>query len=228
MISPTAFRFSPRANRAHLVHWRAWGDAAFEEAARSRKLIALFITAFWCGVCQRLDETALSSDEVQLLLNAYFVPIRVEESRRPDVDLRYTQDGWPTIVFLTDAEPMLTVNGMEPEPLIRLLVQLVDLHERAEEEAARELDAAPGAYAPKGGGSRVIEGHDTPAADGPDVARPDVTRLSRATVGEIVELLVGLEDRAHGGFGGRQSISMPTRCCGTCNWRMRGFRGTCD
>jgi uncharacterized protein YyaL (SSP411 family) len=50
---------------------------------RTDKLIALFITAFWCGVCQRLDETALSSDEVRLLLNAYFVPIRVEEGQRP-------------------------------------------------------------------------------------------------------------------------------------------------
>ena len=97
MVQQTKFRFSPRTNRAHLVQWREWGAAAFEEAARSDKLVALLITAFWCGVCQRLDETALSSDEVQLLLNAYFVPIRVEESRRPDVDLRYTHDGWPTL-----------------------------------------------------------------------------------------------------------------------------------
>ncbi|MBV9322430.1 MAG: DUF255 domain-containing protein [Chloroflexi bacterium] len=91
MVEPTTFRFSPRSNRAHLIRWREWGAAAFDEAARTDKLVALFITAFWCGVCQHLDETALSSDEVQLLLNAYFVPVRVEEARRPDVDLRYTR-----------------------------------------------------------------------------------------------------------------------------------------
>ncbi len=175
-----SFRFSPRSNRAHLVQWREWGDAAFAEAARERKLMVLCITAFWCGVCQRMDETALSSEEVQLLLNAYFVPIRVEESRRPDVDVRYTRDGWPTLAFLTpDAEPLLTVNGMDTEALIRILVQLVDLHER---------------------------GLATSEVIAPEVARgthaPDVEVLSWPTVADITSLLVSLEDRTHGGFGG--------------------------
>jgi uncharacterized protein YyaL (SSP411 family) len=115
-----------------------------------------------------------------LLLNAYFVPIRVEESRRPDLDLRYTRDGWPTIVFLTPhGEPMLTVNGMETEALIGLLVKLVDLHERTDE--------VPDVAAPE-----LAQG----------LAAPDAALLSQVTVNEIVALLVGLEDRTDGGFGG--------------------------
>jgi uncharacterized protein YyaL (SSP411 family) len=182
MISPSPFRFSPRANRAHLIRWREWGAEAFEEAAREHKLIALFITAFWCGVCQRQDETALSADEVQLLLNAYFVPIRVEESRRPDVDMRYTRDGWPTLAFLSpDAQPILTVNSLETETLTRVLVQLVDLQEREGERlgAGVEVD----------GGERQAQA-------------PDVSRLRRSAVDEVLETLVGLEDRTQGGFGG--------------------------
>src|SRR5262249_44030253 len=151
-------------------------------AARERKLIVLCITAFWCGVCQRLDETALSSEDVQLLLNAYFVPIRVEESLRPDVDLRYTRDGWPTLVFLTpNAEPLLTVNGMETEALMRILVQLVDLHERGQATSS-ESAAEP----------EVVTGEDA----------PDVGALSWTTVEGIKRLLASLEDHAHGGFGG--------------------------
>ena len=95
------FRFSVRPNRAHLVNWREWGEDAFEEARQQNKLVVLYIAAFWCGFCQRMDETALSDDETIALLNAFFVPIRVEESQRPDVDLRYNQNGWPTISFLT-------------------------------------------------------------------------------------------------------------------------------
>jgi hypothetical protein len=189
MISSSSFRFSPRANRAHLVQWREWGADAFEEAARQRELIALFITAFWCGVCQRLDETALSSEEVQLLLNAYFVPIRVEENRRPDVDMRYTRDRWPTVAFLSpDAQPILTVNSLETEALTRVLIQLVDLHEREGETLAAGVE---------GNGNE------------PGVHEPDVSLLSRSTVDEVLEKLVGLEDRALGGFGGPDKYFYP-------------------
>jgi uncharacterized protein YyaL (SSP411 family) len=159
-----------------LIRWREWSTAAFDEAAGSDKLVALFITAFWCGVCQHLDETALSSDEVQLLLNAYFVPIRLEEAQRPDVDLRYTRDGWPTIVFLTPTgEPILTVNGLETDALVSLLVHLVDLHERKAENVTR----------------------DNP----PPVEAPNELNLSHDAVEDVIHLLAGLEDHTDGGFG---------------------------
>src|ERR671922_375346 len=124
-------RFSPRPNRAHLITWWEWSEEAFQAAQQQDKLVAVFLTAFWCGYCQRLDETSLSNDEVQALLNAFFIPIRVEESQRPDVDLRYNQDGWPTIAFLTPAgEHLLSVNYTAPEPFITLLVRLVDAYQR--------------------------------------------------------------------------------------------------
>ena len=50
-------RFSPRTNRAHLVKWREWGTEAFQEAQQQDKLVVVFLTAFWCGYCQRMDET---------------------------------------------------------------------------------------------------------------------------------------------------------------------------
>ena len=110
------FRFSPRANDAHRIKWREWGIEAFREAAGQNKLIVLLVTAFWCGFCQRMDENALSNEEVQTILNAFFIPIRVEESQRPDVDLRYNQNGWPTIAFLTPAgDHLFTVNYTEPD-----------------------------------------------------------------------------------------------------------------
>src|SRR5579864_5353554 len=177
----TSFRFSPGTNTAHRIHWREWGPEAFDEALRTDKLIVLCITAFWCGVCQRLDETALSAEEVQLLLNAYFIPIRVEESRRPDVDLRYTREGWPTIAFLTPpGEPILTVNFVDTETLIGLLVRMVDAHEKHRAEFSQ-----------------------VPLPPEPELApTPDANTLAPKTVAQILELLNGLEDRSNGGFGG--------------------------
>jgi uncharacterized protein YyaL (SSP411 family) len=104
-------RFSPRPNHAHLVKWWEWDAEAFQEAQQQDKPVVVFLMAFWCGYCQRMDETSLSNEEVQALLNAFFIPVRVEESQRPDVDLRYNQDGWPTIAFLTPAgDHLFSVN----------------------------------------------------------------------------------------------------------------------
>ena len=89
------FRFSPRPNRAHLIRWREWGPEPFQEAEAQNKPVMMCLCAFWCGVCQRMDETAFSDEEVIALVNAYFVPVRVEDAQRPDVDVRYNQGGGP-------------------------------------------------------------------------------------------------------------------------------------
>ena len=176
-------RFSPRTNRAHLVKWREWGAEAFQEAQQQDKPVVVLLMAFWCGYCQRLDETSLSNDEVQALLNAFFIPMRVEESQRPDVDLRYNQDGWPTIVFLTPAgEHLLSVNYTAPEPFITLLVRLVDAYQR---DKATLLASA----AQHRADARVRQSEDAPAPLGPPI------------VAEIAGMVEGLADPVHGGYG---------------------------
>jgi uncharacterized protein YyaL (SSP411 family) len=177
------FRFSPRPNRAHLVNWRPWGANAFQEAQQQDKPLVLWLTAFWCGYCQRMDDTTLSNDEVIALLNAFFVPIRVEESQRPDVDLRYNQNGWPTIAFLTPAgDDILRVNYLAPEPFISLLVRLVDAYQRDKttilETAARNR--------------REAQQRKADAAAAP---------LGATIVAEIAGMLEGLSDHVHGGYG---------------------------
>lgn len=177
------FRFSPRANRAHLVKWREWGEEAFQEAEQQDKLVVVFLTAFWCGYCQRMDEASLSNDEVIALLNAFFIPIRVEESQRPDVDLRYNQDGWPTIAFLTPAgDPLFSVNYTAPEPFINLLVKLVDSYQR-DKMAVLETGTRNRADAV------ARQSEESPAS------------LAAPIVAEIAGMIEGLADATHGGYG---------------------------
>jgi hypothetical protein len=177
------FRFSPRPNRAHLITWWEWGEEAFHAAQQQDKPVALFLTAFWCGYCQRMDETSLSHDEVIALLNAFFVPIRVEESQRPDVDLRYNQNGWPTIAFLTPAgDHLLSVNYTAAEPFIQLLVKLIDTYQRdkstlVEAAARHRADALA---------------RQSDAAPAP---------LGAPIVAEIAGMVEGLADPVHGGYG---------------------------
>jgi hypothetical protein len=176
-------RFSPRPNRAHLVQWREWGEEAFQEARQQNKLVAVFLIAFWCGYCQRLDETSLSHEEVQALLNAFFIPIRVEESQRPDVDLRYNQNGWPTIAFLTpDGTHLFSVNYTAPEAFLTLLVRLVDAYQRDPTTLGATADQ---------GRANSLAPADQPAP------------LGAPIVAEIAGMVEGLADSVHGGYGSK-------------------------
>lgn len=178
------WRFSPRTNRAHLIQWREWGEAAFQEAQAQDKPVVVFLTAFWCGYCQQMDEASLSNKNIHALLNAFFIPIRVEESQRPDVDLRYNQDGWPTIAFLTPAgDPLFSVNYTAPEPFLDLLVKVVDAYQR-DKSALFETGAR----------------NRTEAAARQSLAPP--AKLGAPIVAEIAGMVEGLADTTHGGYGG--------------------------
>lgn len=100
MNASSEFHFSPRPNRAHEIAWQSWGEAAFERAAREDKPILLSISAVWCHWCHVMDETSYSDPEVIATIGEAYVPVRVDTDRRPDVNARYNQGGWPTTAFL--------------------------------------------------------------------------------------------------------------------------------
>src|SRR5271157_5664305 len=90
------FRFSPRANRAHEIAWRAWGDEPFDEARRTAKPVLLAISAVWCHWCHVMDETSYSDPRVLAAIAEGYVAVRADNDRRPDLNRRYNMGGWPT------------------------------------------------------------------------------------------------------------------------------------
>jgi len=184
-------RFSPGPNRAREIAWLEWGDEAFLTAARQDKPVLLFIGAFWCGVCHRMDETSFSTNEVIAMLNAYFVCVRVEESQRPDIDLRYNLNGWPTLVFLAPSGDLLfSTNALEPEPFLDLLLGIV---------ASWQRDRGVGGFS------------NPPQADPPLVppAHDQTAPLSPSIVAEIAGMVEGLADPEYGGFGTETKLFQP-------------------
>src|SRR5579875_2022883 len=91
--------FSPRPNRAHEIGWLPWGAQAFERAQRENKPILLSISAVWCHWCHVMDETSYSDEAIIAAIRERYVPVRVDNDRRPDVNARYNQGGWPTTAF---------------------------------------------------------------------------------------------------------------------------------
>src|SRR5438874_198197 len=144
------FRFSPRPNRASDIGWRDWGEKAFQEAQVADKPILLAISAVWCHWCHVMDETSYSDPEVIRMINDRYVPIRVDNDERPDVNRRYNMGGWPTTAFLTpDGEVVHGGTYVPPEAMRSYLTQVdevwrtrkADLTQHVAELREKERDA---------------------------------------------------------------------------------------
>ncbi len=83
------------------IKWLEWSPEAFERARKEDKLILLDIGAVWCHWCHVMDEESYSNPDIIRHVNEHYVPIRVDNDQRPDVNDRYNQGGWPTTVILT-------------------------------------------------------------------------------------------------------------------------------
>ena len=91
------------------VRWQPWGRDAFALAARLDRPVLLYIGSDTCRWCAETDRAIYTDPEIGSLINALFVPIRLDRDERPDVAQRYQAvverlaglRGWPLTVFLT-------------------------------------------------------------------------------------------------------------------------------
>jgi uncharacterized protein len=139
MTRMVQFRFSPRPNRAAEIPWRRWSAEAFAQAEREGKPILLAISAVWCHWCHVMDETTYSDADVIQTIAQRYVPIRVDNDERPDVNARYNMGGWPTTAFLAADGAVLTGATYVPPPQMRrILGEIADWYrDNAAEIAAR-------------------------------------------------------------------------------------------
>jgi len=142
----------------------------------------LYLCAFWCAFCQRMDETSFSDDEIIALLNEFFVPVRVENSQRPEIDARYNKIGWPTIVFMTpQGDPLATVNHLPPDDFGSVLVRVHTAYKENKVEIQKTISLIdPKGFQPSFGAKK---------------------RIRSSAISEISDVLMSLADSANGGYG---------------------------
>lgn len=175
-------RFSPNPNLAHLVRWFEWEEDAFRLAREQGKPVMLFLGAFWCRYCQRMDEEAFSERENMALLNAYFVALRVENATRPDIDARYNLNGWPTIAFFTPTGELFAASNYLPSGEFKELLLNVYL-----------------SYQQKGGtpGAHEVKEEEASSTSGEGEQIPSY----EAALSDITDTIMALGDRENGGYG---------------------------
>jgi uncharacterized protein len=183
MGDPAAdFHFSPRANRAAEINWHPWSPAAFEEARQSGRPILLSISAVWCHWCHVMDETTYSHAGVIDLINREFVPVRVDNDVRPDINQRYNMGGWPSTAFLTSSGDILTgATYLPPDQMADALTRVASYYRTNQTEIA----------------SRVLEARKRA---GSGVAR-SAGELDEGIVDSILDAVTAAYDPQYGGFG---------------------------
>ncbi|MEW6777051.1 MAG: thioredoxin domain-containing protein, partial [Bdellovibrionota bacterium] len=142
------------------VDWSPWDEEALERAKKEDKPIFLSIGYSACHWCHVMEHESFEDEEVAKLLNANFIPIKVDREERPDLDAIYmtavqimTQSGgWPMSVFLTpDLKPFFGGTYFPKEDkfgrpgFIRVLHALADAYKnergKVAENAERLIEA---------------------------------------------------------------------------------------
>ena len=186
------FRFTLQSNGAAEIHWRAWGAAAFEEAARTDRPVLLNLTAVWCQWCRRMDETVYSDPELIELINSELIPVRVDADRYPHVQDRYIAGGWPTNAFLTPGGEVLWAGTYIPPEQFRAVAKGVLVAWR---ERRPELEAE-------------IE-RRRKAMEAARSRRPAVGLVRRVAADDVLTVMQEAFDARNGGFGGAPKFPHP-------------------
>src|SRR3989441_723216 len=176
------FHFSPRPNRAHEIKWRGWSDEAFAEASKLDRPILLSISAVWCHWCHVMDETSYSNAGVIDLIKNEYVPIRVDNDVRPDINQRYNMGGWPTTAFLTSSGDILTgATYLPPEQMAGALRRVASYYRTNRPEIA----------------SKVLEGRKRSGG----IAARSAGELDVSLVDATLNAVRSSYDSEYGGFG---------------------------
>lgn len=106
------------------VDWYPWCDEAFEQARNEDKPIFLSVGYSTCHWCHVMARESFENEAVAVILNRYFISIKVDREERPDIDNVYMtfcqaftgRGGWPMSIFMTaEQKPFFAGTYFPPE-----------------------------------------------------------------------------------------------------------------
>ncbi len=187
------------------VNWREWSEATFADAKAQDKPVLLGISAVWCHWCHVMDRGVpgdpthtgtYSTDDIAGYINQNFVPVRVDNDQRPDINARYNMGGWPSTCFLTpDGDVIYGGTYFAPSQMRGLLQQVLQYWTNRRDELEEQLKQAPS-------DERRMTSEDPKS-------ETLATRRSALDIpSAITETLIKNYDKRNGGLGGGQKFPM--------------------
>jgi uncharacterized protein YyaL (SSP411 family) len=177
------------------VHWRHWDEAAIEDARKTGKLLFVSIGYFSCHWCHVMQRESFASERIAKVLNAEFIPVKVDRELEPALDdylntfVQATRgySGWPLNVFLTpDGHPLVGTVYMPPEQFHLLLAKITSAWKETRPELEKGA-AEAAAYLQSASGESADITLDRPHAD--------------RVLAEFVRQARSAADERDGGFG---------------------------
>lgn len=175
---------APHRDTEKRIAWLTWSPAAFARAQREDKPILLSISAVWCYWCQVMEQTTYVDPAVADFIAANYVPVRVDNDHRPEVNARYNVGGWPTTALLTPHGG--SIAGATYLPADQLLAMLAEGRRAYAEDKAGLYDQAAQLQ-------RQRQEQVQRVAAGAELTHRQVDRIARR--------IAGAYDAGNGGFG---------------------------
>ena len=160
------------------IHWRDWNEDIFSDSDQERKPILLALTATWCHWCHVMDQTSYSQPEIINLINAYFIPTRVDVDVRPDLARKYNQGGFPSLAVLNNRGTLLLGKVYSPPEELSVLLDQV-----------KSNDANP---VINDNHRKLPDTSHTPSGDDPDTVTPQ---------DRVLDQIQSMYDPVFGGLG---------------------------
>jgi uncharacterized protein YyaL (SSP411 family) len=186
------------------VQWREWGEAAFAEAKSQNKPVLLGISAVWCHWCHVMDRGipgdpihtgVYNNPQIAEFINDHFIPIRVDNDQRPDVNARYNMGGWPTTCFLTpDGDLIYGATYLAPMQMRQLLQRVLQVWRDEREEILKQVQQSDAQRALNAARARQPSVDAAPAVD--------------EVVSAVASAIIRSYDWRNGGLGDGQKFPM--------------------
>jgi uncharacterized protein YyaL (SSP411 family) len=131
------------------VEWYPWGEEALQKAQAEDKPIIVSIGYSACHWCHVMERESFENEQIALIMNTYFVCIKVDREERPDVDAIYmdavqamgVHGGWPLNAFLMpDTKPFYGGTYFPPKDWAQILLNIAEAYKKHKAELAESAE----------------------------------------------------------------------------------------
>jgi len=131
------------------VDWKAWNQETLELAKKENKLILISIGYSSCHWCHVMEHESFEDEEVAVLMNKYFICIKIDREERPDIDQVYMdavqlmtgRGGWPlNCIALPNGKPFWGGTYFPKDNWMDYLDKIANLYETSPEKVKEHAD----------------------------------------------------------------------------------------
>ncbi|HET9058644.1 MAG TPA: thioredoxin domain-containing protein [Acidimicrobiales bacterium] len=201
-----------RQHAGNPVDWWPWCDEAFEQARVRDVPVLISVGYSACHWCHVMAHESFEDSSVAEVLNAGFVPLKVDREERPDIDAVYMEavqlvsggGGWPmTVLALPDGRPFWAGTYLPKEHFLDLLRRVQELWRSARDAITEDAERLTEAV--RRGSSLPGEAH---LGAGPNAGQGAGTLPGRV-LGEAAAAVLARHDPEWGGNRGAPKFPQP-------------------